>query len=24
VSGNVGMNIASGVGNAQFNGLVIH
>ncbi|MFL9862941.1 hypothetical protein PQR67_02005 [Paraburkholderia fungorum] len=24
VSGNVGVNIASGVGNAQFNGLVIH
>ncbi|CAE6694791.1 hypothetical protein [Paraburkholderia nemoris] len=24
VSGNVGVNIASGVGNAQFNGLIIH
>lgn len=24
VSGNVGVNIASGVGNAQFNGLVVH
>jgi hypothetical protein len=24
ISGNVGVNIASGVGNAQFNGLVVH
>lgn len=24
VSGNVGVNIASGVGNAQFNGLIVH